>query len=219
MEITNWQDLIDQESKKSYFQELKAFLVQEYATKTIYPPKKSILACFDLTPLDQVKVVILGQDPYPNERQAHGLSFSVPHGVAIPKSLQNIYKELASDINITPAPHGNLTKWAKEGVLLLNTTLTVEAKKPLSHTNRGWEVFTKEAIKVLNQHPAPKVFLLWGRHAQSLASEITNPNHLVLKSVHPSPLSAYQGFFGCKHFSKANAYLIQHQRKAIDWKL
>lgn len=216
---TSWEKLIARESEKEYFQKLKQFLRQEYATKTIFPAKKDMMACFEYTDLEDVKVVIIGQDPYHGPNQAHGLSFSVKKGVALPKSLQNIYKELASDVKMIPPLHGDLTKWAKEGVLLLNTTLTVVAKQPLSHVKKGWETFTKEVILTLNAHPQPKVFMLWGKHAQSLESYISNPVHLILKTVHPSPLSAYRGFLGCKHFSKANLFLQDNQRQPIDWQL
>ena len=214
-----WKALFEQENQQTYFQELKQFLNQEYASKTVFPPKGEIVTAFETTDLDEVKVVIVGQDPYPALHQAHGLCFSVRKGVPIPKSLKNIYKELENDVGFICPQHGDLTKWAKQGVLLLNTTLTVVAGQPMSHANRGWEIFTKKVIQTVNDHPSTKVFFLWGRHAQSLEKLIDNPVHCILKTVHPSPLSAYQGFFGCRHFSKANTFLSEHGRKPIDWQL
>ncbi|MBE0700990.1 MAG: uracil-DNA glycosylase [Acholeplasmataceae bacterium] len=214
-----WDDLVKQELKKPYFQSLVHFLKEEDKTKTILPPKDNRLACFKLTPFDEVKVVILGQDPYHNHNQAHGLAFSVEAG-AYPPSLQNIYKELMDDLGLTHHPMtGNLTKWAKQGVLLLNTVLTVELHMPLSHQKIGWEAFTLEAIKLLNEKDRPMVFILWGGHAKKHLMYLNNKKHLVLTSAHPSPLSAHRGFFGSRPFSKANAFLVEHKQNPIDWSL
>ena len=194
---------------------------EEAAGKTIYPPRGSRLAALERTPLDRVKVVILGQDPYHGPGQAHGLAFSVPQGVAIPPSLRNIHKELESDLGIAPASHGNLTRWADQGVLLLNTALTVEAGQAGSHQGRGWEEFTDAAVAAVAARPEPSVFVLWGNHARKKAAGIAGLGagspHLVLTSAHPSPLSAYAGFFGSKPFSKTNAFLEAKGRGAIDW--
>ena len=195
---------------------------EEAAGKTIYPPRGSRLAALERTPLDAVRVVILGQDPYHGPGQAHGLAFSVPEGVAIPPSLRNIYKELESDLGIAPAAHGNLSHWAEQGVLLLNTVLTVEAGKAGSHQQRGWEEFTDAAVAAVAAREVPSVFVLWGSHAQKKAARVAglgpDSPHLVLRSVHPSPLSAYAGFFGSKPFSQANAFLEANGRGAIDWR-
>jgi len=214
-----WHDIILEESSAEYFQELKKFVDEEYSFHKVYPPKENIFECFKLTPFDNVKAVIVGQDPYHNEHQAHGLCFSVQKNVQIPPSLQNIYKELYSDLGITPPSHGNLSKWAKQGVLLLNNVLTVAAGQPLSHSNKGWEVFTRKIIELLNNDDTPKVFILWGSKAIDKKVMITNPHHLVLTANHPSPLSAYRGFFGCKHFSKTNKFLVENGRTPIDWNL
>ena len=196
---------------------------EEAAGKTIYPPRKFRFAALDHTPLDTVKVVILGQDPYHGPGQAHGLAFSVPQGVAIPPSLRNIYKELESDLGIAPAARGNLTRWADQGVLLLNTALTVEAGQAGSHQRRGWEEFTDAAVAAVAARPEPSVFVLWGAHARKKAAGVAGLGevtpHLVLTSPHPSPLSAYAGFFGSKPFSKANAFLEAKGRGAIDWRV
>ena len=214
-----WHDFILEESQKTYFQDLEKFVNEAYKTTTVYPPKEEIFQCFKLTPFDNVKVIIVGQDPYFNEHQAQGLCFSVRKGVAIPPSLVNIYKEIYSDLGIREPNSGDLTSWAKQGVLLLNAVLTVEALKPLSHNKKGWEEFTLEMIKELNQDDNPKVFMLWGAKAGEKAQYITNPHHLILKAAHPSPLSAYNGFFGCKHFSKANEFLKMNNRGVIDWEV
>ena len=212
-----WDELFMQEFSKSYFVQLKGFLVQEYATKRIYPPKRLMLNAFDNTSYDDVNVVILGQDPYYNPRQAMGMSFSVPEGVAPPKSLINIFSEIESELGRKPnIVGGDLTPWAKQGVLLLNTVLTVEEGKPNSHKDKGWEIFTDAVIKHLNERERGMVFLLWGRNAYEKKQLITNPQHLVLTCAHPSPLSAYNGFFGCGHFIKANEFL-QKQDKCIRW--
>lgn len=195
---------------------------EEAAGKAIYPPRDSWLAALDLTPLDQVKVVILGQDPYHGPGQAHGLAFSVPQGVKVPPSLVNIYKELESDLGLPRPAHGNLANWAKQGVLLLNNSLTVEAGQAGSHQRRGWEEFTDAAVRAVAAQGEPTVFMLWGNHAQKKAAripELQNGVHLVLTAPHPSPLSAHNGFFGCRHFSKANAFLKAHGRGEIDWRL
>lgn len=218
MRIENgWKEFIDNEIEQEYFQNLKSFLVQEYNTKKIYPAKKDIFRCFDLTDFKDVKVVILGQDPYHQVNQAHGLCFSVNKGIKVPPSLVNIYKEISSDLGCAIPCHGDLTKWAKEGVLLLNTIMSVEDSKPMAHANKGWEVFTDRVIKKLNDDDTPKVFLLWGTPSRKKKSLITNSKHLILETVHPSPLSAYNGFFGCKHFSKTNEFLKMNGRKEIDW--
>tara|TARA_B100001750_G_C15420199_1_gene552528 strand:+ start:320 stop:955 length:636 start_codon:yes stop_codon:yes gene_type:complete len=186
--------------------------------KTVYPSNDNIFRALDLTPLESVKVVILGQDPYHGEGQAHGLSFSVQKGVRVPPSLKNIYKELQTDIGMQPPNHGFLEGWAKQGVLMLNTCLTVEAGKPASHKNHGWEQFTDEVIKGVNALDHPVVFMLWGAHAQAKEYMIDEDKHCVLKAAHPSPFSAHRGFLGCKHFSKANAFLTKTGQKPIDWK-
>ncbi|MDI6452903.1 uracil-DNA glycosylase [Peloplasma aerotolerans] len=213
-----WNDLIHEELQKPYFQQLVLFLKQEDATKQILPLKDNRMTCFKLTPYDDVKAVIIGQDPYHNINQAHGLAFSVEQG-SYPPSLKNIYKELVDDLGISYPNTGNLSKWAKQGVLLLNTVLTVEAHQPMSHQNRGWESFTLEVVKKINEKDQPVVFILWGSHAQKFIPYINNRKHYILKSVHPSPLSAHRGFFGSKPFSKTNDFLIRNNIKPIDWTL
>ncbi len=188
-----------------------------YRERVVYPPKKDIFKALELTPYDEVKIVILGQDPYHQPRQAMGLSFSVPKGISIPPSLQNIHKEIESDLGVTRKDSGDLTGWAKQGVLLLNTTLTVEKSRPASHERLGWERFTDEVIRALDEHESPLVFLLWGAHARKKKRLITNPKHLVLEASHPSPLSAHDSFFGCRHFSRANAFLEENGRSPIDF--
>ena len=219
--ITNeWLPYIKPEFEKDYYKELFQFVSDEYSKYVIYPKAEDIFNAFHLTPADKVKVVILGQDPYHNENQAHGLSFSVPMSQKdIPPSLQNIYKELNADVGITIPNHGYLEKWAKQGVLLLNTVLTVRAHQANSHQNRGWEQFTDAIIHTLNEMDRPIVYLLWGKPAQTKASMLNNPKQLVLKAPHPSPLSAYRGFFGCKHFSKTNEFLIDNGIEPIDWQV
>lgn len=213
-----WDELFLEEFNKPYFKNLKNFLLQEYATRTVYPPKSLILNAFDQTPYDKVKVVILGQDPYYNPGQAMGMSFSVNKGVAVPKSLQNMFKEIADDIGRPSAIEGgDLTPWARQGVLLLNTVLTVVAGQPNSHKGMGWETFTDAVIKKLNSRNTPTVFLLWGRNALDKRALITNPTHLVLTAAHPSPLSAFNGFFGCRHFSKTNEFLRKNGLEEIVW--
>lgn len=213
-----WDELFLEEFNKPYFKNLKNFLLHEYATRTVYPPKSLILNAFDQTPYDKVKVVILGQDPYYNPGQAMGMSFSVNKGVAVPKSLQNMFKEIADDIGRPSAIEGgDLTPWARQGVLLLNTVLTVVAGQPNSHKGLGWETFTDAVINKLNSRNTPTVFLLWGRNALDKRALITNPTHLVLTAAHPSPLSAFNGFFGCRHFSKTNEFLRKNGLEEIVW--
>lgn len=212
-----WDELFKEEFSKPYFVQLKSFLVEEYVTKRIYPPKRLMLNAFDNTGYDDVNVVILGQDPYYNPHQAMGMSFSVPQGIATPKSLINIFEEIKNDTGTpTTIVGGDLTPWAKQGVLLLNTVLTVEEGKPNSHKDKGWENFTDAVIRHLNNRKRGMVFMLWGRNAYAKKPLITNPQHLVLTAAHPSPLSAYNGFFGCKHFSKANEFL-KTQNRQIRW--
>ncbi len=219
--ITNdWLASISEEFKKPYYQELYKFVREEYNTRVIYPPADDIFNALHLTPLSQVKVVILGQDPYHNEHQAHGLSFSVlPEQKELPPSLQNIYKELQDDCGCYIPNNGYLEKWAKQGVLLLNTVLTVRAHQAASHQGKGWEKFTDAIIQAVNAQDRPIVYLLWGRPAQSKVPMLTNPKHLILTAPHPSPLSAYRGFFGCRHFSQANAFLKDNGVSPIDWQI
>lgn len=214
-----WQSFMDEEQKKGYLQPIRDYLSQAYARQTIYPAQENIFAALDHTPLDQVKVVILGQDPYHGPNQAQGFSFSVPAGIRIPPSLQNMYKEIEAEFpEHTPLQrNGDLTDWADQGVLLLNTILTVEAGKPLSHENLGWQQFTDAALQLLNAQDQPMVFLLWGSKARQARRFLNNPRHLVLECPHPSPLSAHRGFFGCGHFKTANAFLEQNGVKGIDW--
>lgn len=217
----SWLPALQNEFNKPYMLGLKQFLVQEKEQgHVVYPKGSDIFKAFNLTPFNEVKVVILGQDPYHGANQAHGLSFSVQKGVAIPPSLQNIYKELQTDISGFTVPnHGNLTAWATQGVLLLNATLTVRANEPGSHQKMGWEQFTDQAIRALSEQKEGLVFMLWGRFAQAKASLIDGQKHLILTAAHPSPFSAYNGFFGCTHFSKANAYLTTMREKPISWQL
>ena len=214
---TSWHTALAPEFEKTYWNELTNSVRDAYQKQTVYPPPKQIFAALDLCPLPEVKVVILGQDPYHGPDQAHGLAFSVTTGTAIPPSLQNIYQELAADIKIPVPKHGDLTTWAKEGVLLLNTTLTVAAKQPLSHRALGWETFTDSVITTLTGQTRPLVFLLWGKHAQSKQTILKGTQHLVLTAPHPSPLSAHRGFFGCRHFSKTNNFLRETGQKPIKW--
>lgn len=216
----SWQAVIGDELRKPYMENLRDFLKQEKAAgKTIYPPGPLIFNAFNHTPFDKVKVVIIGQDPYHGAGQAHGLSFSVPIGVDLPPSLQNIFKEIAADLNIHMSRNGDLTPWANQGVLLMNATLTVEQAKAGSHQNKGWEQFTDAAIAALNQQREHLVFVLWGSYAQKKGDVIDARRHLVLKSVHPSPLSAHRGFFGNHQFSAINDYLVKHGQAPIDWQL
>jgi len=216
----SWTTLLAPEKKKSYFKDILHFLEKEYvAQKNIYPAKSDIFNALKLTEFDHVKVVILGQDPYHNPGQAHGLAFSVKFGVSPPPSLLNIFKELQSDCHITKPNHGCLEKWAKQGVLLLNSVLTVEKNKPQSHAKIGWQQFTDAVIASLNHHEKRIVFLLWGAYAKQKRALIDESKHVVLTSAHPSPLSAHAGFLGCKHFSKVNALLRASEREPIDWTL
>lgn len=217
----SWLKALDGEFEKDYMKRLKAFLLEEKQRgATIYPKGADIFNALEHTPFDKVEVVILGQDPYHGAGQAHGLSFSVQKGVTIPPSLKNIYKELETDIDgFTIPQHGNLTHWADEGVLLLNATLTVRAQEAGAHQGKGWETFTDKIISTLSEQKTGIVFLLWGRYAQNKAALIDQTKHTVLTAAHPSPFSAYNGFFGCKHFSKANAILIKEGKKPIDWQI
>ena len=215
----SWDNVLEEEFKKEYFLKIKEFVEAEYKTKTIYPPKDEIFNAFKLCPIDNVKVVILGQDPYHEEGQAHGMSFSVRPGIKIPPSLQNMYKELHEELGLYIPNNGFLEKWADQGVLLLNTCLTVRSGAANSHKGKGWEQFTDAIIKAVNEQDRPIVYFLWGSNARSKKSLITNPKHLVLESVHPSPLSAYNGFFGCGHFKKANEFLKEHGVEPIDWQI
>ena len=214
----SWDTLLADQFESEYYKNLRQFLKYEYSHYTVYPHMNDIFNALRITDYNDVKVVLLGQDPYHGPGQAHGLCFSVRDGVAMPPSLVNIFKELKSDLDIDPPSSGNLTKWAKNGVLLLNTVLTVRAGQAGSHRNRGWEKLTDRIIKLLNDREKPMVFMLWGRPAREKAALITNPSHLILECAHPSPLSAYNGFFGCRHFSKACEFLRQHGME-MDWRL
>ncbi|GAB1258184.1 uracil-DNA glycosylase [Aurantivibrio plasticivorans] len=215
-----WLAVLEEEFKKPYMQALKTFLQQEKQQgKIIYPPGDVIFNALDSTPFDQVKVVIIGQDPYHGPGQAHGLCFSVLPGVKFPPSLRNIYKELASDVGVTPPSHGCLQEWAEQGVLLLNATLTVEHSKAGSHQGKGWETFTDAIIHRLNEQREGLVFLLWGSYAQRKGEFLNRDKHLVLEAPHPSPFSANRGFFGCKHFSKANQYLLEQGKQPVHWQV
>ncbi len=215
----DWRDALKGEFSKQYYKKLYETVCDEYKIHTVFPVPDDIFNAFHLTPLSKVKAVILGQDPYHNTGQAHGLSFSVKPGIQIPPSLVNIYKELQSDLGCFIPNNGCLTKWAEEGVLLLNTVLTVRAHEANSHAGIGWEQFTDAAITALNTQDRPIVFLLWGAPAQRKEKLLTNPGHLILKAPHPSPLSAYRGFFGCRHFSKTNSFLEDRGIKGIDWQI
>ena len=220
MHIGNeWDALLADEIRKDYYLQLREFLKQEYSTYRIYPPMEDIFNALRHTSYSDVRAVILGQDPYHGAGQAHGMCFSVRKGTPPPPSLQNIFKEIKAELGYDPPSHGELTAWADSGVLLLNTVLTVREGQANSHRGKGWEKFTDRIIQLLNERQQPIVFLLWGGHARSKAGLITNPNHLVLQCAHPSPLSAYNGFFGCGHFVKANEFLVQHGMQPINWKL
>ena len=214
-----WDELLKDEFRKEYYLKLREFLKQEYFTRKIYPDMYDIFNALKYTSYSDVKAVIIGQDPYHQPGQAHGLCFSVQKGVAIPPSLQNIYKELYADLGIPPADHGYLKKWADSGVLLMNTVLTVREGQANSHRGMGWEVFTDRVIELLNRREKPIVFLLWGGNARQKQRLITNPSHLILQAAHPSPLSAYNGFFGCRHFSKADQFLEEHGMTPVDWRI
>jgi len=213
----SWNVHLKAEFEKDYFVGLSDFVKKEYTGGTTYPPPNAILRAFDECPFNKTKVVILGQDPYHGDNQANGLGFSVNDGVRLPPSLINIYKEIESDLGIKMPRHGNLGSWAKQGVLLINATLTVKANEAGSHQGKGWEEFTDAAIKALSDECEGLVFMLWGKYAQNKGSVIDSSKHLILKSPHPSPLSAYAGFFGCKHFSQANYYLKKQSMEPIDW--
>ncbi|MBQ4282876.1 MAG: uracil-DNA glycosylase [Lachnospira sp.] len=219
--ITNdWLDAISGEFKKDYYKQLFEFVKSEYDRYVIFPPADDIFNAFHFTPLSKVKVLVLGQDPYHNVNQAHGLSFSVPTSQKeIPPSLQNIYKELSTDCGCYIPNNGYLKKWADQGVLMLNTVLTVRAHQANSHQGKGWEKFTDAVIEAVNQQDRPIVYMLWGKPAQSKIPMLNNPKHLVLKAPHPSPLSAYRGFFGCGHFSEANRFLTENGLEPIDWQI
>ncbi len=212
----SWFELLKDEFEKPYFKNLQEFLSEEYGKYEIYPKEENIFNAFNYLPFDKIKVVIIGQDPYHEPRQAQGLSFSVPEDIENPPSLVNIKKEIQDDLGIECLPSGDLTRWARQGVLLLNTVLTVRRARANSHKDKGWEKFTSHIIEMIGKRKEPCVFLLWGSHAQSFASMIED-QHLVLKAPHPSPLSAYRGFFGCKHFSKCNDFLRQHNIEPINW--
>jgi len=215
----DWDELLKDEFKKEYYLRLRQFLINEYRTKTIYPDMYKIYEALRLTSYKDTKVVILGQDPYHGVNQAHGLAFSVQPGVEIPPSLLNIYKELADDLGCYIPNNGYLVPWAKQGVLLLNTSLTVVANSPNSHRNKGWEILTDTIIQILNKKDAPVAYLLWGSNAKEKTKYLTNPRHLVLTAAHPSPLSANKGFFGCRHFSKVNKFLRDNGLYEIDWQI
>lgn len=215
----SWDIILKEEYEKGYFKNLKDFVINEYKSKTVYPKMSEIFNAFTKTTYDDVKVVILGQDPYHGENEAEGLAFSVKVGIAKPPSLINIFSELKNDLGIDPPNHGSLVSWAKEGVLLLNSTLTVIKDTPRSHFNHGWEIFTDNVIKIINEKETPVVFILWGSDARSKKHLITNKKHLIIESAHPSPLSAYRGFFGSKPFSKTNEFLIKNNIKPINWKI
>lgn len=216
----HWDEILEQEFQQPYYQKLRDFLKEEYHTHTIYPSMYDIFNALKYTDYPDVKVVLLGQDPYHGAGQAHGLSFSVQKGIPQPPSLRNIFKELQEDLGITPPKHGCLVSWAQNGVLLLNTVLTVRAGQANSHKGKGWETLTDHIIEKLNEREQPTVFLLWGANAKSKQALLDNPNHLVLTATHPSPLAAkYGGFFGCRHFSKANDFLVAHGVQPVDWKI
>lgn len=215
----DWQVVLEKEFELPYMLQLFAQLKEAYQTTTVYPPREKVFSAFELTPYSEVKVVILGQDPYHGPHQANGLSFSVEKGTAFPPSLRNIFKELVDDIGCTYPQNGDLTNWAKQGVLLLNTTLTVREGEPMSHVGMGWETFTDQVLKYLNEKQSPIVFILWGKHARNKAKLIDKTRHFIIESAHPSPLSAYRGFFGSHPFSQTNEFLISKGINPIDWSL
>jgi uracil-DNA glycosylase len=215
----SWKEALEPETHQPYWRELMRFVAEERSRAMVYPPEADVFHAFRLTPLPKVEVLLLGQDPYPGEEQAHGLCFSVRPGVRLPASLRNMYRELHDDLHIVSPKHGYLGSWAKSGVLMLNACLTVRAGEPNSHAGKGWEKFTDAAIRVVNELPRPIVFLLWGNYAQKKEKLITAAHHVIIKGVHPSPLSANKGFFGSKPYSKVNAALIAAGRKPIDWEL
>lgn len=215
----DWDNVLSELFNSELYKNIREFLKKEYSTYTVYPSMYDIFNAFKYTPYSNVKAVILGQDPYHNEGQAHGLCFSVQQGIALPPSLVNIYKEMYDDIGIPPAKSGCLTNWAKQGVMLLNTTLTVRAGHANSHSNCGWQQFTDQVIQKLSERDQPMVFILWGANARSKKKLIDGNKHLILECAHPSPLSAYNGFFGCKHFSKTNKFLQSVNQQPIDWRV
>ena len=217
--LNDWDEILKDEFEKPYYKELRAFLKREYSTRRIYPEMNDIFNSLKCSSFKDTRVVIIGQDPYHGAGQAHGMCFSVKKGVEPPPSLKNIFKELESDVGFKIPDHGELTAWAKQGVLLLNTVLTVREGAPNSHKGKGWESFTDRVISELNKKDTPVVFLLWGANAKAKAKIIDNPRHVKLETVHPSPLSAYGGFFGCRHFSKTNEILIASGQKPIDWQI
>ena len=213
-----WQEALKYEFKKPYIKDLYQFIKSEYEKHTIYPNWENIFLALNLCPINKTKVVIIGQDPYHNPKQATGLAFGVPSKEPLPPSLNNIFKEVETDLNIKLEKNGNLSRWAEQGVLLLNTTLTVRQNQPTSHQNKGWEMLTDTIINIISEQKSNIVFILWGKLAQSKKNLIHKSNHFILESPHPSPLSAYRGFFGNRHFSQTNSYLVQNKIKAIDWK-
>ena len=217
--MNHFKDIIEEESKKDYYIKLHEFVENEYATKTIYPPKENIFFALKNTPYEYVKVVILGQDPYHGDGEAHGMAFSVNPGIKVPPSLKNIFNEIKRDLGCKIPNNGYLLKWARQGVLMLNSVLTVEKDKPASHQMKGWETFTNRIIEEINKKDTPVVFLLWGKFAKEKASLITNKKHLVLTSSHPSPYAVKYGFDGCSHFSKANIFLKENNIAPIDWQI
>ena len=217
--MISFNNLLEEEKQKDYYKDLIDFIDKEYESKIIFPPREKIFEAFNLTPLEKAKVVIIGQDPYHGEGEAHGLAFSVNNGIKIPPSLKNIYKEINAEYGYEIPNTGYLIKWAKQGVLMLNTVLTVEKDKPASHKAKGWEVFTDRVIEELNNSEQPLVFMLWGNYAKSKAQLINNPKHLILESAHPSPFSARNGFFGNNHFKLANDFLEKNGIEQIDWKI
>ncbi len=219
MLLNDWGEILKEEFEKDYFVELSAFLDEEYKSKKIYPPRDEIFSALELSSFDDTKVVILGQDPYHGEGQAHGLCFSVKPGIESPPSLKNMFKELYDDLGVTQPNHGCLLKWAKQGILMLNTSLTVEESKPNSHSKKGWTIFTDKIIEKLNNREKPVIFILWGNNARDKLALITGKQHYVLSAAHPSPLSASRGFFGCRHFSKINNILEKTGQQKIDWQL
>lgn len=217
--IESFREVLDREKEKEYFKTLTEFVDNEYVTKQIFPARENVMNSMKYTPYKKVKVVIVGQDPYHGVGEAHGLCFSVNPGIKVPPSLQNIYKELKRDLGLYIPNNGYLLKWAKEGVLMLNSVLTVVKDTPGSHRNKGWEIFTDEVIKAVNEKDTPVVFLLWGAYAKEKKKLVTNPIHLVLESSHPSPFSVRNGFEGCSHFSKTNEFLVKHGLEPIDWQI
>jgi len=214
-----WQSFLDEQQDMDYYKALRAFLAAEYRSKTIYPAMDKIFSAYIATPPDKIKAVILGQDPYHQPKQAHGMAFSVMDGVAVPPSLQNIHKEIADEYGSQPSTKGYLVPWADQGVFMLNSSLTVEASRPNSHAGKGWETFTDNTIEYINSIDRPIVYLLWGRNAKEKSRLITNAKHLVLQAAHPSPFSAHSGFFGCGHFKRTNEFLESHGIQPIEWRL